>query len=84
MSGIADGAAPGRTPSGDALPVDLLAGWARDESIRRRKNMKAGTHDSSWVDKTLRELNCEGPRLKIALSCGRKACQLISSSIRVS
>jgi len=23
-------------------------------------NIKAGKHDSSWVDKTLRELNCEG------------------------
>jgi regulator of RNase E activity RraA len=31
-----------------------------DAEQKQIANIRAGTHDSSWVDKTLRELNCEG------------------------
>jgi hypothetical protein len=31
-----------------------------DAEQKQIANIRAGAHDDSWVDKTLRELNCEG------------------------
>ncbi len=39
----------------------LKAATAKFEAEQKQMaNIKAGTHDASWVDKQLRELNCEG------------------------
>jgi regulator of RNase E activity RraA len=39
----------------------LKAATAKYQAEQRQiENIKAGTHDASWVDKALRELNCEG------------------------
>ncbi|MGJ4942001.1 hypothetical protein ACQR1W_15610 [Bradyrhizobium sp. HKCCYLS1011] len=45
----------------DAVDGVLKAATAKHEAEQKQiANIMAGTHDSSWVDKTLRELNCEG------------------------
>jgi regulator of RNase E activity RraA len=47
-------------PFGDVDEV-LKAATAKYEAEQKQiANIMAGTHDSSWVDKALRELNCEG------------------------
>lgn len=39
----------------------LMAATAKYQAEQKQiENIKAGAHDSSWVDKALRELNCEG------------------------
>jgi regulator of RNase E activity RraA len=44
----------------DEVNEVLKAATAKCEAERKQiANIMAGTHDSSWVDKTLRELNCE-------------------------
>jgi regulator of RNase E activity RraA len=46
-------------PVGDVDEV-LKAATAKYEAEQKQiANIMAGTHDSSWVDKVLRELNCE-------------------------
>jgi len=46
-------------PFDDVAEV-LKAATAKYEAEQKQiANIMAGTHDSSWVDKTLRELNCE-------------------------
>jgi regulator of RNase E activity RraA len=45
----------------DDVDVVLKAATAKYEAEQKQiANIMAGTHDSSWVDKALRELNCEG------------------------
>jgi regulator of RNase E activity RraA len=47
-------------PFDDADDV-LKAATAKYQAEQKQiENIKAGTHDASWVDKALRELNCEG------------------------
>ena len=46
-------------PFDDVAEV-LKAATAKYEAEQKQiANIMAGTHDSSWVDRTLRELNCE-------------------------
>ena len=45
----------------DDVDQVLKAATAKYEAEQKQiGNINAGTHDSSWVDKALRELNCEG------------------------
>ena len=45
----------------DDVDEVLKAATAKYQAEQKQiANIKAGTHDLSWVDKTLRELNCEG------------------------
>ena len=45
----------------DDVDEVLKAATAKYEAEQKQiGNINAGTHDSSWVDKALRELNCEG------------------------
>lgn len=47
-------------PFDDAEEVLKAAITKYQAEQKQLENIKAGTHDAAWVDKALRELNCEG------------------------
>ena len=40
--------------------VPCTSAYPSEAEAKQVANIEAGTHDASWVDATLRRLNCEG------------------------